>query len=213
MITENDPQDKSDIPVAAPEPDPAQKLQRSLTPRLSVDEESALANRILTDFDQAISDRSEWETRLAEWEDQYYNRVGGDKLFPWPGASNFHVPITMMHVETYKPRLSEAILGTTPPVIVVPTTAAGEDRKNKVESVLNWQIQSKMKLEAKVAQSAHLFLQPGLVVAKTYWRVERTWRKFIREFPVGTQLPAVFEAIFGESKPRNLRREPGEGKS
>ncbi|HZI77029.1 MAG TPA: hypothetical protein VFD73_23935, partial [Gemmatimonadales bacterium] len=196
--------DKTEIPVAAPPPDPATKLQRQLTPRLSADLESELANRILTDFNQAIQDRSEWENRLADWEDQYYNRTPDEKIFPWPGASNFHVPITMMHVETYKPRLHEGVLGEKDPVIVVPTTQAGEDRKDKIETLLNWQLRTQMRIEPKVAQSAHLFLQPGLAVAKTYWKVERKWRKFIREFPVGTTLDTVFEAIFGDAKPKNL---------
>jgi len=206
-----DPQDKHDEPVAAPPDDPATKLQRKLTPRLDPDDEAALADRVLTDFNQAIQDRAEWETRLAEWEDQYYNRTPDEKMFPWPGASNFHVPITMMHVETYKPRLVEAVMGEKDPVIVIATTQAGEERKQKVETVLNWQIKSKMRIEPIVAQSAHLFLQPGLAVAKTYWKVDRRWRKFLREFPLGTGLPQIFEALFGESKPRNLRSE-GEGK-
>jgi len=193
----------SDIPVRGPESDPATALIRSLTPRLSEEDERELAHHILTDHTNAIQDRGEWEGRLGEWDDAYHNRTV-DKTFPWVGACNFHVPITMLGVETYKPRLVDAILGQQPPILVVPTTAAGEDRRMTVETVLNWQVQSQLKLEATVTQSAHLFLQPGLAVAKTYWKVDRRRRKFVREFPPSTTMPAIFEAIFGTDQPRHL---------
>lgn len=142
--------------------------------------------------------------RLVEWENAYYNKTD-EKTFPWVGAANFHVPITMMGVETYKPRLVEGILGQTPPIMVVPTTGALEDRKDKVETFLNWQVLTEIPdIEAKVAQSAHLFLQPGLAVAKTEWKITRKRRRFLREFPGDTALPAIFEALFGTTPPIDL---------
>jgi hypothetical protein len=73
-----------------------------------------------------------------------------------------------------------------------------------VETVLNWQVQSQLKLEGTVTQSAHLFLQPGLAVAKTYWKVDRRRRKFVREFPPTTPIETIFEAILGSEKLRGL---------
>jgi hypothetical protein len=196
---------KAEIPIPEPDVPVESTLQRSITPRLDEDEERMLADRIYSDFLAAIQDRIEWEGRLAEWEDAYYNRVA-DKVFPWPGASNFHVPITMMGVETFKPRLVDGVLGQTPPIMVVPTKAADEDRKDKVECVLNWQVMSEMGLDATVAQSAHLFLQPGMAVAKTYWKVDRRRRKFVRSFPKGTPIQAMLEAVFGSTKPRDVEK-------
>lgn len=198
-------QQKTEIPVPEPEVPVEQTLQRSLTPRLDEDEEQRLADRVIGDFEDALSDRNEWEARLAQWEDAYYGRVP-DKDFPWPGASNFHVPITMMGVETFKPRLVDGILGQTPPIIVVPTKAADEDRKEKVETVLNWQVVSEMGLEETVTLSAHQFLQPGMAVVKTTWKVDRRRRKFVRSFPLGTPIPNILEAIFGSVKPRNIEK-------
>ena len=141
-------------------PPASDDLRAQLLPRLTAAQEVTLVNRILTDYHADLMDRSEWENRLVEWENAYYGRAP-EKTFPWPGAANFHVPLTMMGVETFKPRLVEAILGQSPPLIVVPTTAAGEDRRLKVETVLNWQIQVKLKLDPVITQAAHLFLQPG----------------------------------------------------
>src|SRR5689334_22020815 len=94
-----DQPEKLEIPVEAPAPDEATELLRELTPRLSEEEEIELADRIDSDYHAGLQDRLEWESRLAEWDDAYYNRVP-DKDFPWPGCSNFHVPITMMGIET-----------------------------------------------------------------------------------------------------------------
>jgi hypothetical protein len=192
-------------PVAGPGDDPAREFFDDLTPRPNEEDEKDLAFMILSDYHSAIQDRAEWEQRLADWEDAYYGRVE-DKTFPWPGASNFHVPITMLGVETYKPRLVETILGQDPPIMVVPNNPGGEDRKLKAETVLNWQITNQMKLKPTVYQSAHLFLQPGMVIAKTYWKVTRQWRKMVREFPPGTDLSAVMEALFGDVLPRNVEK-------
>ena len=200
----------ADHPVEGVRNDPSQALRRSLTPRLSEAEEEKLASKCLVNYRAALQDRLEWENRLEEWENAYYNKVV-DKDFPWPGAANFHVPITMMGVETYKPRLVEGVLGQVPPVLVIPTRGSDEDRRDVVESFLNWQILTQLKLEETVQQSAHLFLQPGLAIAKTYWKVERQWRKFIREFDLNTPLDTIFEAIFGLDKPRNLERDGEDG--
>lgn len=195
-------------PVQGATPDPSLALVRSLTPRLSPEDDEKLCNKILTDYHAGLSDRTEWENRVAEWEDAYYNRVP-DKDFPWAGAANFHVPLTMMGVETFKPRLVEAVLGMDPPIMVAPTRGVDEDRNDIVETFLNWQIKAELDLEPTVTQSAHLFLQPGLVVAKTYWKVDRITRKMVREFPPGTQIPDIIEALFGDEKPRNLESEGG----
>lgn len=205
MIDEPSNLPDEQIPVVAPEMSEETALQRELTPRLSEEDEKSLADRIEHDFQAAISDRADWETRIAEWEDSYYGRLP-DKTFPWPGCSNFNVPLVMTAIETLKPRLIDGVLGETPPIRVVPTKAADEDRKDKVETVLNWQIQSEMNLAPTVAQSAHLFLLPGVVVAKTYWFLDRKKRKFKRSFPLDTDIPAILEAIFGSTQPKGLKR-------
>lgn len=195
-----------DVPVEGPGDTEALALQRSLTPRLTEDAERELAFGIHTDYHASLMDRSEWERRLVEWENAYYNKVE-EKEFPWPGAANFHVPFTMTGVETYKPRLVEGVLGQSPPIQAVATTGAGERRKDIVETFMNWQILNEIpEIDSLVAQSAHLFLQPGLAIAKTYWKVERKRRRYIREFPGDTPIEAIFEALFGTTPPSELEK-------
>ena len=192
-----------DLPVEGPDDDASRELQEELTPRLSDEKDAALASKILSEYNDCLQDRSAWEARLAEWESSYYNETV-DKIFPWDGACNFHVPITMTAVETLKPRLVEGVLGQTPPIIVIPTRGSDEERKDKVETFLNWQVLNEMQLEPVVTQSAHLFLQPGLAVAKTYWKVDRKTSKYLRTYPVETPLTDIFEDLFGPDKPADL---------
>jgi hypothetical protein len=191
---------KLDIPVAEPEASEADELLEELAPRLEDSEEERLANRVMVGYHAALQDRTDWESRLAEDEDQYYNRAP-DKYYPWPGAANFHVPITMSGIETLKPKLVEAVLGQNPPIMVVPVQPAEEERKDRTETFLNWQITTELNVEPTVAQSAHLFLLPGTVVAKTYWLVRRVRRKMVREFPLKTDITDILQALFGQQRP------------
>ena len=207
MPPETDPTPTElELPVEAPEPDESTELVEALTPRLGKDEERVLADLILADYQGAITDRSEWEARLAEWDDQYYGRTQTVKTFPWVGSANFHVPITMMGVETLKPRLVEAVMGQTPPLIVVPTEGTDEDRRERVETFLNWQVAAELDLGPTVTQSAHLFLHPGLALVKTYWKVQRIRRKLVREFPLDTPLETVLRDLFGVLVPTDLEK-------
>lgn len=191
-------------PVEAPEPQPADELKKALYPVLDDREREDLATRILHDNNAAIEDRSEWETRLAEWEDQYYGRLA-EKTFPWPGCSNFNVPLTMIGVESFKPRLVDGILGMSPPLSLIPSKGADERNKDTVEAFLNWQILTELDIEAKITQSAHLYLQPGLAIAKTTWQVSRTKYRQVREFPKATKLGDIFRAVFGSELPTDLK--------
>ena len=192
------------VPVEAPPSSERTELQKELAPPLSEERELELANLVLADHDAAIQDRSEWESRLREWDDQYFNRVSV-KTVPWVGAANFHVPLTMMGVETYKPRLVEGVLGQTPPIILVASKGADETRKDTAESFLNWQALTRLGLDQKVPASAHLFMHPGLAVAKPYWKITRTMRKLIREFPADTDLQTILEALFESGIPQKLK--------
>src|SRR5439155_3200259 len=107
----------------------------------------------------------------------------------------------MTGIETLKPKLVEAVLGQNPPITVVPVQPAEEERKDRVETFLNWQIATELNLAPTVAQSAHLFLLPGTVIAKTYWMVRRIRRKMVREFPLKTDITSILQALFGQQRP------------
>ena len=191
-------------PVEAKPDEEKDTLVLSLLPVLDETTQEALWAEIHSGYTEALHDRADWESRLTVWDDQYYGKLGVKK-FPWKGASNLNVPLTMLGVETLKPRLVESILGAHPPVLVVPIEAADDEMRDRVELFLNWQILTELHIEAMVYESAHLFLTPGTVVAKVFWRVDRRKKKFIRYFPLGTSMEQVIRVLFGNTPPQFLR--------
>lgn len=185
------------LPEKAPEKDP---LWEELLPPLSDDDEYDLATAVMSDHKAAILDRQNWEKMLVLWEEQYLG-ILPEKTMPWPGCANFHVPITMLCIETLKPRLVESIMGTDQPVHALPTEAMDEKKRDTVEQFVNWQIQSEMKIDATVAESAHIFLSPGTAVAKSTWARRSRKAKYIRSFPTTTPVDQIFKAIFGQDIP------------
>lgn len=194
-------------PVRVPEPLEEEALLRQLLPRFSTERTAELHQDSLRDYTAAIQDREEWESNLKIWDDQYYGNLP-QKDFPWEGSSNLHVPLTMLGVETLKPRLIESVLGEFPPVLVQAVEQADEELRSRVELFFNWQIQTEVLIDRTVPLSAHLFLNPGIVVAKTSWQVTRRKRKYIRKFPLGTPSEAIFQAIFGGSVWEEMKESP-----
>lgn len=190
-------------PVDAPPDDTRAELVAELVPVPDDETQEDLHNCAVTDYQAALDDRVTWEGRLAIWEEQYYGDLP-EKTVPWPGCSNMNVPLTMLGVETLKPRLVEAILGSRPIALAIPTEATDEDRTERVGLFLNWQLETKFELQELVPESAHLFLTPGTVVAKIYWKVDRRRRKYVRTFPSAIPIDEILSTIFGTTQPTKI---------
>ena len=196
----DEPADDELAPLETPSNDARARLLKALRPALDDEIEGALYRDIAGDSHDGLADRTEWESRLTEWDEQYYGIVP-DRTYPWPGCSNLHVPLTMLGVETLKPRLIEAVAGGEPIAQVLPVEASDEERRDRTELFLNWQLKTHMDIEERIAESAHLFLNPGTVIAKTYWKVERTRRRYVRTFPKDTPMDEILQAVLGLQPP------------
>lgn len=192
-------------------PDGADELRRQLLPRLDRQVELDLAAQVLSDHANALEDRVERERRWALDDDQYHG-ILPEKTFPWSGCSNFFIPLTPTGVETMKPRLIESVLGDDQPILVRPVEATDEDRQDITERFLNWQVMTQMDLAQQVAESAHRFLVPGMVIAKTLWRVEERVLRAVRSFPTDMPLPEILTRLFGSVTPEDLKKD-GDGET
>lgn len=188
------------VPLESTPPTDADALQQELVPIPSEAIQQLLRGAGDVDYHAALSDRAEWESRLAVWDEQYYGKLP-EKSFPWVGASNLNVPLTMLGVETLKPRLVESIFGEDPPILVIPVESTDADLRDRVDLFLNWQIRTQLAAAPLVTASSHLFLNPGTVVAKVFWRITRKTRKFIRIFPPETPPETIFDDLFGDKTP------------
>ena len=203
VVAESTTQDVELIAVEGPEPEERDELLDELLPALDATDEEDLRNSVLSEIKDALLDRSDWEDRYAGWDDQYHGRLP-DKRFPWVGSSNLHVPLTMLGIETMKPRLVQSILGGDPPIMVATVEQTDEERQERVELYLNWQARTELNYPQFVHQSAHMFLNPGTVVGKAFWKVDRRRQKYVRSFPVETSMEQVLLALFGQEPPEDM---------
>lgn len=201
-----------DPALVPPDPtvDGAETLTDRLLPELDSDTARTVAQMVVTDFHAAIADRSAWEDTLAADQDQYFGLLA-EKTYPWVGCSNLHVPLTMTGVETLKPRLIEAVLGDDPPVMLKATEPQDEVRQARAESLLNWQMQTQMDMGPLVAESAHRYLLPGTVYAKTRWALTERRVRAVRVFPSDTPLDTILDAVLGRDVPTKTVQTPGDG--
>lgn len=190
-------------PVEAPETVEADELKKELLREIPEDRQQDIISMVVSDHNDALLDRSDWIDRLDADEKQYYG-ILPEKTFPWVGCANFAVPLTMLGVETLKPRLVASILGGEPPVFVRGIGAEDARTAETTELFLNWQLRTHMGLEDLVPESAHLFLMPGSVIAKTRWVVEQRRAKTVKSFPLDTDLSVIFQEIFGSNPPESL---------
>ena len=196
------------IPLETPEELPVDALIEELLPIPDAETQQDLVSTVLSEHNAAVTDRADWEKNLAVWEDQYLGNLP-EKTEPWVGCANFNVPLTMLGVETLKPRLIEAILGSDPIVYAIPTEGATEKRAATTQLFLNWQARTELQLEPQVEESAHLFLNPGVVVGKVLWRKDVRRVKSIRRFPAGTDLDTIFRDLFGLDLPEEWEDKGG----
>ncbi len=194
------------VEPAEPLPDGADELRKKLLPPLDRQVELDLAAQVLSDHANGLADRIERERRWALDDDQYHG-ILPDKTFPWKGCSNSFIPLTPTGVETMKPRLIESVLGDDQPILVRPVEATDEARQDITERFLNWQVMTQLDLAPQVAESAHRFLLPGLVIAKTLWRVEERVLRAVRTFPADMPMPEILTQFFGTITPDGLGKD------
>ena len=197
-------------PVDTPEPSSPVRaaLLKELKQPLDPVREAEVAREIAGDVQAAKDDRTDWEDNLAVDEEQYHG-IRPAKTWPWPNCSNFSVPLTMLGIETLKPRLGESILGSDPMIYAVPTESYDEGQRDRVELLTNWRLRTSMRIEPVVEESAHLFLTPGTVVAKVRWRVDPRRRKYVQTFATDTPIEQLFRDLFGPQPPALEETGPG----
>src|SRR3990167_7434363 len=182
------------LPLEPAESSPEDALLDELLPRLSTKDEKELYGYLDTFITDALNDRTEWEKRLAQDEDQYLG-ILPEKTIPYEGCANFHVPLTMLGIETLKPRLTASVLGSDPAVFAKPMEGSDIERAEITQAFLNWQIETELNLRPIVTESSHLFLTPGTVVAKVWWKHTRRSVRAIRTFPASMPIQDILSGL------------------
>lgn len=97
-----------------------------------------LVSMIDADVSRVVEDRSGWMNSLSNIFDNYMGVPDPDRQLPWEGASNIHVPMTMIAVETTHPRIYSGLIGLDEIVSYTPGSAKTVDLCRDTGGFMNW---------------------------------------------------------------------------
>lgn len=137
---------------------------------------------VLKEAKGAVTDRHGWITQQREW---YTIRYGmrAKKKFPWPGASNLHIPLTDKVIRRLKPIFISAVFGVDPICTFEPLGATSIDSARTFEVGYDWLVRYRMKnAQEQAGFWTDFMLGGGFGLAKCVWEYEA--RKVTRRLKV-----------------------------
>ena len=139
--------------------------------------EEAIVQRVLDDYNRDTQNRDEWLHKRADYRKQYRG-VTEPKSWPWENASNLHVPVTGMVVDTLAPKLMKALFDSSPIANVRAIEKGDVERARILEQFLHWELNNHMKVYWTFYDIVTLTLIDGTACGKlTCERVTRTVRE------------------------------------
>jgi hypothetical protein len=187
------------------------KKRKSLVP----EDKDDFIRIVLERYDQDLLDRADWsELRLQRFAKLFGWREA--KNYPWPNASNQHVPMLMTNSLRTQDTLINAVLGSRP-VISANAVNSGDAEKGKsIDSLQDYQFFTEQNGEEKIAAFAESFVNDGRAVFFVPWVREKRQARELRsvEIPEGIaklDIIAVYRKTLEGMYPTGIVTEKGNG--
>lgn len=123
-----------------------------------------VVRRLVKKYTDDIQDRSDWAERRIQRTAKYRGWREG-KTFPWPGASDAHLPIIMTDVQRTEDTLHNAVLSVRPVMNAKGANKDVEQKEHTVDQLLDHQIFVENKGEERIGNLISAFTQDGQFVA------------------------------------------------
>lgn len=140
------------------------------SPLLEEDDlERQIGLKICADVQFAQFDRTQWENRTAKWFRQRFG-LRDEKTFPWPKASNIHLPLTDSQCRNFMAKLHRLVFGSVP--LVSAEGQGPEDQKevNDAELFMDWLCRFRMRdFQKQVTIGNSKIAEQGFGVFKVIW--------------------------------------------
>jgi hypothetical protein len=141
-------------------------------------DEQKLWYELITKIESAREAQSELFSNFRKWYRMYHG-ILPEKTTPWRGASNLHIPITQIIVDTITASLANAILNNIPIVAVIPyqdqavQSPEVEESARRLESFLNYAINEEIPdFRNVIVQWIRQAVLYGTGIVKVIWRLE-----------------------------------------
>lgn len=164
------------------------KYRKSIT----VDDKKEFVRRVLEMYDQDLLDRADWSERRI----QRYAKLFGwlePKHYPWPNASNQHVPMLMTNSQRTQDTLQNAAL-TARPLMSASAINKGDAEKGKViDQLQDYQFFVEQNGEEKLGALADSFVNDSRFIAFIPWvKEKKKSREVLKLDPIPANLDPSF---------------------
>lgn len=142
--------------------------------QLSSELHDSICVMIDNDVEAVISSRTSWMSSLRVCMDNYLGVTDETRSVPWDNASDVHIPITMIAIETAHPRMLNGVVGLDEIVTATPTSAATVPLCKDITGFLNWSMRDQLQVNAlptldRILHYASLF---GKAISRTEWEYQ-----------------------------------------
>lgn len=142
----------------------------------------AFAEEVIERYNQDLTDRMTW----AEMRLQRYAKLRGwleQKNYPWPDASNQHVPLLMSNSQRTQDTLHNAVLSTRPVMSAIAVNKSDSEKGEDIDELLDFQFFVEQAGEEKVGDLIESYVNDGRFVAFVPWVREKRESVEIRPIP------------------------------
>ena len=144
--------------------------------------------------------RGTWSQKM----DYYFRmrmRIRKEKSFPFPGCSNLRLPTIEKYIRKIKAFLFNVVWGIKPHAMVIPEPTANPESGWKLETYIDWLLETKIKFPKKLSIIIDKMLEKGFCVVEPIWKMadeRRTFEIDLADIPKELLLQ-VFAVIEDES--------------
>lgn len=139
------------------------------------------------------TDRSLWEDRVDRLRNLRYG-IRKKKNFPWPGASNFSIPLIDADINRLKPAYFNLAYSVSPVVTFQPFGSEDIEAAKNKELLFDWRLRTKVKFFEQYALGIDRMLEQGSVVFKVIWKFST--RTYTESFDLDELDEEVLNALF-----------------
>lgn len=144
--------------------------------------------------------RGPWNQKM----DYYFRmrmRIRKEKNFPFPGCSNLRLPTIEKYIRKIKASLFNIAWGIKPHAMVIPEPMSNPEAGWKLETYLDWLLETKVKFPKKLSILIDKMLEKGFAIAEPIWKMSderRTFEIDLADIPKDV-LMQIFSSLEDES--------------
>lgn len=167
---------------------------------ISLEDKQAFVKKVIDWYEDDLEDRADWAERRI----QRYAKLFGwrePKNYPWPNASNQHVPMLMTNSLRTQDTLHNAVLASRPVVSAIAINKGDAEKGKQIDDLQDYQFFVEQNGEEKIAQLIDSYVNDSRFVAFIPWVKEKRKVRELHPLPAipnGLDPRPTVELVLGE---------------